>query len=367
MLRLRGYNLVTMPAPLAVQYVTTSDGYRIAYGVSGRGSALLFLPGAFYHVQLAWQHPGLQDWLKSLSLSFRLIQMDLRGRGLSDHELDDDVARWDYQRDIEAVVGRLKPERLTIFAASTGVEQAVQYAIRHPDQISALILGTSATTWPTALFDTLPAQDWETFLYSLVPRDRSREERECIVELRKQGDSQRNYLILSRNLYGDPEAYAGMMRGLYAELSRLPIPTMVLHARDYALHYTSTQAGIEKAQMTGARLVMIDGTDVWGDAQQGVAAIEAFLAEVAPEARSGRRLPGEKPTPPFPRSFTALSRRQQEVLTLLAQGKTNREIAETLVLSERTVQRHIADIYQKIGARNRAEATSFALGRSPGE
>jgi DNA-binding NarL/FixJ family response regulator len=49
------------------------------------------------------------------------------------------------------------------------------------------------------------------------------------------------------------------------------------------------------------------------------------------------------------------------VLWLLAEGKTNREIAQELVLSERTVQRHIADIYVKIGARNRADATAFAL------
>jgi DNA-binding CsgD family transcriptional regulator len=56
-----------------------------------------------------------------------------------------------------------------------------------------------------------------------------------------------------------------------------------------------------------------------------------------------------------------LSPRQREVLGLLAQGKTNREIAEALVLSERTVQRHVADTYAKIGARNRAEATAFAL------
>ncbi len=56
-----------------------------------------------------------------------------------------------------------------------------------------------------------------------------------------------------------------------------------------------------------------------------------------------------------------MTERQWEVLRLLAQGKTNREIAQALVLSERTVQRHIADIYPKIGARNRSEATAFAM------
>ena len=58
-----------------------------------------------------------------------------------------------------------------------------------------------------------------------------------------------------------------------------------------------------------------------------------------------------------------LSRRQSEVLRLIAAGKTNREIAAELVLSERTVQRHIADIYLKINVRNRSEATAYALSR----
>jgi DNA-binding NarL/FixJ family response regulator len=56
-----------------------------------------------------------------------------------------------------------------------------------------------------------------------------------------------------------------------------------------------------------------------------------------------------------------LTEREVEVLRLLWQRKTNREIADELVLSQRTVQRHIANIYAKIDVRNRAEATAFAL------
>ena len=57
----------------------------------------------------------------------------------------------------------------------------------------------------------------------------------------------------------------------------------------------------------------------------------------------------------------ALSDRKIEVLQLIVQGKTNREIADALVLSERTVQRHIADLYRAIDVRNRAEATAFGI------
>jgi non-specific serine/threonine protein kinase len=57
----------------------------------------------------------------------------------------------------------------------------------------------------------------------------------------------------------------------------------------------------------------------------------------------------------------ALSRREREVLRLLADGRTNREIAEALVLSIRTVESHVFNTYAKIGARGRAEASAYAV------
>ena len=56
-----------------------------------------------------------------------------------------------------------------------------------------------------------------------------------------------------------------------------------------------------------------------------------------------------------------LTKREIEVLDRLAAGKSNREIARDLVLSVRTVERHITNIYGKIGARGRADATAFAI------
>jgi non-specific serine/threonine protein kinase len=56
-----------------------------------------------------------------------------------------------------------------------------------------------------------------------------------------------------------------------------------------------------------------------------------------------------------------LTPREIEVLRLIAAGKTSKEVAEDLVLSVYTVERHITHIYGKIGARGRAEATAFAL------
>jgi len=52
-----------------------------------------------------------------------------------------------------------------------------------------------------------------------------------------------------------------------------------------------------------------------------------------------------------------------EVLRLVAAGRSNHEIAEDLVLSERTVARHITNIYGKTGANSRADATAYAYRR----
>lgn len=56
-----------------------------------------------------------------------------------------------------------------------------------------------------------------------------------------------------------------------------------------------------------------------------------------------------------------LTPREVAVLRLIAEGQTNREIAAKLVISLATTERHIANIYHKIGVRNRAEATTYAL------
>ena len=56
-----------------------------------------------------------------------------------------------------------------------------------------------------------------------------------------------------------------------------------------------------------------------------------------------------------------LSAREAEVLRLLAAGRTNREIAAQLYLSEKTVENHVTSIYGKIGADNRAAATAYAV------
>ena len=57
----------------------------------------------------------------------------------------------------------------------------------------------------------------------------------------------------------------------------------------------------------------------------------------------------------------SLSDREAQVLRLLAAGKTNRGIADELFISERTVARHVSNIFDKLGVSSRAGATAWAF------
>jgi DNA-binding NarL/FixJ family response regulator len=64
---------------------------------------------------------------------------------------------------------------------------------------------------------------------------------------------------------------------------------------------------------------------------------------------------------PVPEDAGALTAREREVLGLLAEGRSNREIASALFVTLATVKTHLAHIYEKLGASNRNEALSHAV------
>jgi len=64
----------------------------------------------------------------------------------------------------------------------------------------------------------------------------------------------------------------------------------------------------------------------------------------------------------FSNNNTVMSKREIEVLDLLVQGMSNKQIALKIGISEKTAEKHITNIYRKIGAANRAEAIRWALG-----
>ena len=63
------------------------------------------------------------------------------------------------------------------------------------------------------------------------------------------------------------------------------------------------------------------------------------------------------------RSAETLSTREREVLALVAAGRSNKEIAQALSISERTVKFHVTSILNKLGADNRAGAAARAVQR----
>ncbi len=63
------------------------------------------------------------------------------------------------------------------------------------------------------------------------------------------------------------------------------------------------------------------------------------------------------------KEFGGLTARQREIATLIAQGKSNREIANTLVISEKTAERHVANILWKLGFNARSQIAAWAVAR----
>jgi DNA-binding NarL/FixJ family response regulator len=82
------------------------------------------------------------------------------------------------------------------------------------------------------------------------------------------------------------------------------------------------------------------------------AAVTALIRDYLDRARSGDEAP-EDP----------LSPRELEVVKLIAEGHTSDEIGEMLFISKKTVDRHRANVLEKLGMRNRVELTRYAIRR----
>jgi DNA-binding NarL/FixJ family response regulator len=81
-------------------------------------------------------------------------------------------------------------------------------------------------------------------------------------------------------------------------------------------------------------------------------AVKALVRDYLERASSGEEVPEDPLTP-----------RESEVVKLIAEGYTSKEIAEMLVISEKTVERHRANMLEKLGMRDRVQLTRYAIRR----
>jgi NarL family two-component system response regulator LiaR len=126
------------------------------------------------------------------------------------------------------------------------------------------------------------------------------------------------------------------------------------NARILVLTTYATDEFIFKALRAGARGYLLKDAST-DDLLNAIRAVHQGRTLLAPEVAE-RLVAGVSASTPEP-----LTARELEVLTLLGQGHSNGEIADTLTIAPRTVKVHVQNILGKLGASNRTEAVSIAV------
>ena len=334
-----------MNAP-PVQYVTTSDGYSIAYAVTGSGRPVVWMPHLFSHIEVYWTQPTfVRQWLEALASRFQLIQYDGRGQGMSSRGLKRDHKLMDQTRDLEAVVDRLGLGSFSLVAVGWSAHVAIRYAVENPSRVDALVLeGCPIVGYMSvnSALESLAGRDWDRFIHNVAAQGQPDSVSASVRRLQQSVD-QADYLAVARS---------ASQSDIADLLPQLKTPTLVIHPRDF-ISLGPEDAMRLAGSIPNAQLTLTDGATAPGDALQGLQAIEAFLATLSSgnQVEAGEDRDGKA---------TGLSSRELEVLRLVAAGKSNRQIADELVISLNTVNRHVSNIYGKTGAANRAEAASYA-------
>ena len=249
-----------------VRLTTSSDGCRVAYAVSGEGSPLVKAANWLSHLEFDWQSPVWCHWLTELSRQHTLIRYDERGCGLSDWDVDD-FSLEVFVQDLEAIVDANGLERFPLLGISHGGPVCIEYAHRHPERVSHLIL-------------------YGTYARGRLMRNQSqqkREETETLIQIMKVGWGNSNPAF--RQVFTTlfiPEGSADQMHwfnelqrvstspgnaiGIHRAFhnidvtntaSKIDIPTLILHAHDDAL-VPFEEARVLAAMIPGAQLVPLE-------------------------------------------------------------------------------------------------------------
>lgn len=331
-----------------IQYARTRDGVDIAYYGVGAGEALVALPGGggLSHLAREWQYAEQRNWVEQLAQSHRVFRLDHRGTGLSDRDVPYDLEL--AALDVEAVVEKEELTRFILLGQLHTAGAAIIYAARHPERVSQLVLWSPFSNYREFLQSSPPLQaaraaatkDWVTYTELIAQEAAGWADME----------QARRFAAYMRECANEDQYVGSMERfnnfDVSAQLAALGMPVLVLHRRGAVFPSVELVSNLA-AGIPGARLALLEGAAAvpfLGDLTDGLAALRDFLA--APNAL---------------RTNGSLTDREAEILALLAGGNSNKEIARALAISTRTVERHIGNVYTKIGAHNRAQATAYSF------
>ncbi len=331
----------------------------IAYAVHGSGPPLLIDTCWLSHLQFDWQSPVWRHYLVELGRFATVIRYDERGHGLSDrgvtdHSLHARVA------DLEAVADDAGLGRFALLAMAQGGPVAIEYAARHPERLTRLAFygsyaGAQANATPEQLeldaaFELLikvgwarPTSEFRRVFSSMMIPDGTEEQMRWLDDLQRMAvDAHTAVLARSQRQVTDSSS----------RLGELDLPTLVLHSRGDQMNDFEESRHLA-ANIRGARLVALESNNhiVLADEPAWPVFLHELETFLAPDRSSAQSSVDADVA-------AVLSPRELDILRLAAQGRDNDAIAAELVLSVRTVERHLQNAYAKLGLHGRTARTA---------
>ncbi len=345
-----------------VRFCQSSDGVRIAFAEAGSGPPLLRVANWFTHLEFDWQSAVWRHWFDFFSNDRSFIRYDPRGSGLSDRNVDDfSLDRW--IDDVEAVVESAGLTRFPLVGLCQGGLVASAYAARHPDRVSQLVVfdsypcGAYAKGVPERLSREARALSemievgWgkesgafrEVFANLLVP-EAPKEGLQWIGEMQRRSASAYN----ARQMWDAFHSFD--IRDVAPEITA---PTLVFHGRGDAMvpfeagrHLASLIPNARFVPLETRNHILLPNERAWA----------RFCHEFEDFVGQDKRNTG----PATFGGLNALTTRETEVLNGVARGLSNREIADLLRISEKTVRNHLTMVFSKLGTASRAQAIVLA-------
>jgi pimeloyl-ACP methyl ester carboxylesterase/DNA-binding CsgD family transcriptional regulator len=323
------------------------DGRRIAYATVGEGPLILFAGRWVTHLEEEWEDPDARSFFEELARTHRVVRYDRLGAGLSDRELRGRPTPEAETRQLAAVFEACGGEPAMVFACSCAGLATARFAGAWPDRVRKVVFFggyASRDDIPEATRRSLVdfvRVNWQLAAQMLaglfLPRGSEDEIAAISRYQRHAADADVAAAFLELDLTSDAREF----------LPSVTMPALVLHRRGDRT--VPIGRGRELAALLpNARFVTLGGDShlPWMDDQRELQrALAGFFDDAVPVESNGD---------------SPLTRRETEVLRLVAAGLSNREIASSLVLSEHTVHRHVANILRRLRQSSRAAAAAHA-------